>query len=184
MKIADADILLLPGYGDTPDGHWLKRWQAKMANAWVVEQKSWHQPVLKVWQDALEARLAKTSRPVVLVAHSLGCLLVADAARSLDPGKIRGAYLVAPTDLDRKSPKPKFDTGSFLPMPTAPLPFKAHVVASRNDPHCTYERAEDLARSWGATFQDAGEAGHLNHESGHGPWPEGLMSFAYFMKKL
>ena len=60
----------------------------------------------------------------------------------------------------------------------------AHLVASRNDPYCDYQRAEDLAGAWGATFQDAGEAGHINVESGHGPWPEGMMSFAHFMKRL
>ena len=31
---------------------------------------------------------------------------------------------------------------------------------------------------------DAGEAGHLNEESGHGPWPEGTMVFAKFISEL
>jgi predicted alpha/beta hydrolase family esterase len=184
LKISDTDILLVPGYGDTPPGHWMMRWQAKMANAWVVEQKNWFQPVRKVWQEALEKRLEKTTRPVVLVGHSLGCILIAHAAHSLPKDKVRGAFLVAPTDLERDAPKPAFDTGDFVPLPHAPLPFPTHVVASRTDPHCTYERAEGLAKAWGATFQDAGEAGHINLESGRGPWPEGMMSFAYFMKRL
>ncbi len=33
-------------------------------------------------------------------------------------------------------------------------------------------------------FADAGEAGHINAESGHGPWPEGSMTFAHFMTRL
>jgi hypothetical protein len=28
---------------------------------------------------------------------------------------------------------------------------------------------------------DAGESGHINAESGHGPWPEGIMVFAHFL---
>lgn len=184
MKISDSDILLVPGYGDTPEGHWMKRWQAKMANAWVVEQKNWFQPVLKTWQDALEKRLEKTSRPVVLVGHSLGCILIAHAANHLPKDKVRGAFLVAPTNLEREDPKPPFDAASFLPMPHAPLPFPAHVVASVNDPHCDYEAAIELAQVWGARLQSAGAAGHINMESGHGPWPEGMMSFALFMKRL
>ncbi|MBO6758957.1 MAG: alpha/beta hydrolase [Roseibium sp.] len=184
MKIADTDILLVPGQGDTPDGHWMKRWQAKMANAWVVEQLNWHQPVRKVWQDALVARVELANRPVVLVGHSLGCILIAHAGHVLPKGTVRGAYLVAPTDLERNAPKPVFDVAGFAPLPAAPLPFRTHLVASRTDPQCAFERAAEFAKSWGATFQDAGDAGHLNLASGHGPWPEGMMSFAAFMKRL
>ncbi|MEP0232934.1 alpha/beta hydrolase [Roseibium sp.] len=184
MKISEADILLVPGYGDTPDGHWMKRWQAKMANAWVVEQKNWSKPDRKIWQDTLLARLEKTTKPVVLVGHSLGCTLIAHSVHDLPKDKVRGTFLVAPTDLERKKPKPKFDVGAFVPLPQSPLPFHAHVVASRSDENCTYERAETFAKSWGATIQDAGEAGHINMASGHGPWPEGMMSFAHFMKRL
>jgi predicted alpha/beta hydrolase family esterase len=31
---------------------------------------------------------------------------------------------------------------------------------------------------------DAGEAGHINADSGHGPWPEGTMVFAKFLSQL
>jgi uncharacterized protein len=58
------------------------------------------------------------------------------------------------------------------------------LVASRNDPYCSYERAEDFAYAWGAVVVDAGESGHINAASGHGPWPEGLMRLAGFMKGL
>jgi len=33
-------------------------------------------------------------------------------------------------------------------------------------------------------FIDACESGHINSESGHGPWPEGSMVFAEFMTQL
>lgn len=58
------------------------------------------------------------------------------------------------------------------------------VVASRNDPFGTYEHADDIAAAWGALLLDAGEAGHINTESGHGPWPEGTIVFAQFLKRL
>lgn len=183
MKISEADILLVPGYGKTLPGHWLLRWQKKMANAHVVRLANVNQPVLKTWQDKLVEDVENATRPVVLVAHSLGCILVAHAVHALK-GKVKGAYLVAPSDWDRKGLVKDFDGGDFTPIPHHPCPFPAHVVASRNDPYCSYERAQDFANAWGATFQDAGEAGHINLESGHGPWPEGLMSFAHFMKKL
>jgi predicted alpha/beta hydrolase family esterase len=57
-------------------------------------------------------------------------------------------------------------------------------VASRNDHHGSYKEIEELGFAWGSHCLDAGEAGHINSESGHGPWPEGLMSLAGFLKKL
>ncbi|WP_150525897.1 RBBP9/YdeN family alpha/beta hydrolase [Roseibium sediminis] len=183
MKIADTDILLVPGYGETPPDHWMQRWQAKMANAWIVEQKDYFKPERQEWEDTLLARLAKTTRPVVLVGHSLGCILIAHAGDRLKD-KVRGAYLVAPSDWDRDGLVAEFDGGAFKPIPLSPLPFRTHVVASQNDPYCDFKRAEHFARSWGATLQDAGQVGHINIDSGHGPWPEGMMSFAGFMNKL
>jgi hypothetical protein len=32
----------------------------------------------------------------------------------------------------------------------------------------------DLADDWGAALVDLGDAGHVNADSGFGPWPEGL----------
>ena len=69
-------------------------------------------------------------------------------------------------------------------MSRDPLPFPSLLVASRNDPYSPYEVAEDTRFAWGAKVLDAGEAGHIDAESGHGPWPEGLMSFAGFLKGL
>ncbi|MFB2608362.1 alpha/beta hydrolase, partial [Rhizobium phaseoli] len=37
---------------------------------------------------------------------------------------------------------------------------------------------------WGSFLVDAGEAGHINADSGHGPWPEGTMVFAQFLSRL
>ncbi|MBO0344931.1 alpha/beta hydrolase [Roseibium sp. CAU 1637] len=184
MKISEADILLIPGYGDTPKDHWMRRWQGKMATAQVVEQKSWFKPVLKLWQDTLLAKVEQTERPVVLVGHSLGCHLIAHASLHWPKDKVVGAYLVCPPNLERTTNHPAFDVSSFLPIPHHPIKARTHVVASQNDPYGDFKLSEEFARKWGATFQDAGQAGHVNMESGHGPWPEGLLSFAHFMKRL
>jgi predicted alpha/beta hydrolase family esterase len=73
---------------------------------------------------------------------------------------------------------------TFGPYPRDPLPFPSLLVASRNDPFGSYEHADDIAAAWGSLLLDAGEAGHINAESGHGPWPEGTMVFAQFLGKL
>ena len=61
----------------------------------------------------------------------------------------------------------------WLDVPSAPLPFRAVVVASRDDPHCGYEAAELHATTWGAEVVDAGHVGHLDSKTGFGPWPHG-----------
>jgi predicted alpha/beta hydrolase family esterase len=35
-------------------------------------------------------------------------------------------------------------------------------------------RVRHWAQLWGSTLIDLGNAGHINTESGFGPWPEGL----------
>ncbi len=46
------------------------------------------------------------------------------------------------------------------------------------------DEAKELAEAWGAELVDAGDSGHLNSESGHGPWPDGLLRFAGFLMGL
>ena len=95
--------------------------------------------------------------------------------------KVRGAFLVSPPDFDGPNIPP--EAKSFKP-PTDPLPFPSMVVASTTDPLVTIERARGFAADWGSDFQLAGDAGHINVASGHGPWPEGLLMFAELMKRL
>ena len=103
--------------------------------------------------------------------------------RILPEGKVQGAFLVGLPDVERPDFIPAIDR-DFAPIPRDPLPFPSVLVASRTDPHCDYDKAEDIAYAWGSAIVDAGDAGHLNTDSGHGPWPEGLMRFAGFLKQL
>jgi predicted alpha/beta hydrolase family esterase len=66
----------------------------------------------------------------------------------------------------------------------ARLPFRSLVIGSGNDPYCTVDEAQELAGHWGADFVLAGDVGHINSESGHGPWPEGSMRLAGFLRSL
>ena len=47
-------------------------------------------------------------------------------------------------------------------------------------PECIQIRAEAA----NSLLLDAGDAGHVDPGSGHGPWPEGLMRFAAFIARL
>lgn len=183
MKISEIDILLIPGYGEVLDDHWMVRWANKMPTARIVRQDELHNPDMNDWMERLLEDIAASTKPVVVVGHSLGSILIAHGAEALKD-KILGAYIVAPSDWEREGLVETFDGGNFVPLPKNKLPFPAHLVASRNDPYCSYARSEELAADWGTSLQDAGEAGHINVDSGHGPWPEGMMSFAGFLSKL
>ena len=183
MRTSDCDILFVPGYSNSGPDHWQSRWQRKLSTARRVEQEDWHAPVRDAWVSRLAEAVESCRRPVVLVAHSLGVVTVVHAAPLLPRGIVRGGFLVALPDLEEADDMPAVDN-AFAPIPRDPLPFPSLLVASRSDPYCTYERAEDFAFAWGSALLDAGNAGHINTGSGFGPWPEGLMRFAGFLKRL
>lgn len=182
MKVKDADILIIPGYTNSGPDHWQSRWEQKLSTARRVEQAEWSKPVRDAWVATTARAIDQAERPVVLVAHSLG---IPTAIHALaESGKaVAGAFFVAPPDVANPAIRPKH-LMTFGPYPRDPLPFPSITVASRNDPFCKFEVAEDIAAAWGSLFIDAGESGHLNAESGHGPWPEGSLTFAHFMSRL
>ena len=183
MRVAEADLLFVPGLGNSGPDHWQTRWLERLSTGRRIDQGDWHRPVLADWAAAIIEAVAACKRPVVLIGHSLGVPAIAHAAAAFKPGMVRGAFLVAPPAEERLREISQIDP-AFAPFPRGPFPFPALLVASRNDIFSEYTQSEELARDWGATIVDAGENGHINAESGHGPWPEGLMSFAAFMAKL
>lgn len=182
MKTSDAELLILPGLGGGTRQHWYARWEAKLPTARRIDPADADQPDRAAWTAALVDAVAAAKRPVVLIAHSLGTTLAVHAAAETGLPGVAGAFLVGVPDVEREGVPA--EVKPFAPLPLGPLPFPSMVVASRTDPWCDYDRAEDLAASWGSLLIDAGDAGHLNDESGHGPWPEGLTRFAMLMKRV
>jgi serine hydrolase len=191
MRAAEAEILIIPGWSGSEEDHWQSRWQRSLKSARRVLQEDWYEPSLEDWVGRLRAEVENSKLPAVLVAHSLGVVTAIHAAPTLPAGKVAGAFLVAPADIENAADWPLtrgYDPcrslHGFTPIPRARLPFPAMLVASANDPYCRLERARELATAWGAEFVEAGECGHLNVNSGHGPWPEGLLRFGRFLKEL
>jgi len=183
MKTSDCEILIVPGYENSGVDHWQSRWERQLSTARRIEQESWDNPNKQEWIARIAQDVKRARQPVVLVGHSLGVVAIAHAAPLLPQGKVQGAFLVGLPDVERPDFFPAVDR-EFAPIPREPLPFPSVLVASRTDPHCDYEKAEDIAYAWGAAIVDAGDAGHINTDSGHGPWPEGLMRFAGFLQRL
>ena len=165
------NILILPGWQNSGPDHWQSRWEAQHGYR-RVDQHDWMQPRRGDWIARLEDVILSTDGPVLLVAHSLGCILTAAWAQvSRSTARVQGALLVAPGDAEREALRPVLP--SWSPIVRQCLPFPSVLVGSRNDPYCSFERAQGLASDWGSRFIDAGERGHINAESGLGDWPEG-----------
>ena len=166
-----SSVLLLPGWQDSGPQHWQSRWE-QLYGYTRVQQHDWMQPLRGDWMAQLEEAVLAASAPVVLVAHSLGCQLTAAwAAHSQHTARVKAALLVAPGDPERE--ELRVALRSWSPLVRQRLPFTAVLLASRNDPYCTFARAEGFAADWGASLIDYGDAGHLNAESGLGDWPQG-----------
>jgi uncharacterized protein len=186
MRIAEADVLILPGLGNSGPGHWQRRWGERFPHAAFVEQDDWDDPRLGDWVARIHQDIMLATRPVVLVAHSLAVLAVVHTAQRLKDTKVRGAFLVSPPDLGSEGlPSAVRELAkTFGNVPRDPLPFPSLLVISSNDPYGTVEHAADLAAAWGSELHHAGNAGHINVASGHGPWPEGLLMFTRLMQRL
>lgn len=182
MRAKDADILIIPGYTNSGPEHWQTRWETKLSTARRVEQAEWSKPVREDWVAKVAGAVNASGKPVVLVAHSLG---VPTAIHAIPHFRmpVAGAFFVAPPDVANPEIRPKH-LMTFGPYPRDPLPFPSMTVASRNDPFSAFEVTEDIAAAWGSLLLDAGEAGHINADSGYGPWPEGSMAFATFLSRL
>lgn len=164
-------VLILPGLYNAGPGHWQSRWQTLHPAFERVVQRDWHSPDRNEWVATLDAAIHASNEPVVLVAHSNACSLVAFWAHQ-HRGPVRGALLVSPADTEAATypPEPR----GFQPMPREPLPFPSIVVASSDDPYVSPARAQAFAASWGSRYVGIGARGHINHDSGLGDWPEGL----------
>jgi predicted alpha/beta hydrolase family esterase len=173
-------VLIVPGLRDAVALHWQTLLEARLRAAGA--------PVAAVPPMGREdldcaARVAAIERvagaldgPIVIVAHSGGCIMVAHWARQTARA-VQGALLATPPDFEEAMPAgyPTLDAlraGGWLPVPRERLPFTSLVAISRNDPLGRFDRVAALARDWGAEAVDLGEVGHLNPASGYGEWPQ------------
>ena len=178
--MSEPTVLVLPGWQNSGPLHWQSLWEAAHGYA-RVEQHDWLRPLRGDWIARLEEVVLAHATPperggaaprIVLAAHSLGCLLVAAwAAHSRNSALVHGALLVAPGDPEREALRGVLS--SWSPIVLQRLPFRSALLASHNDPYCSFERAGAFAAAWGSELLDCGASGHINAESGLGLWPQG-----------
>ncbi|WP_114649477.1 RBBP9/YdeN family alpha/beta hydrolase [Pseudothauera hydrothermalis] len=172
-------LLMLPGIGNSGPEHWQTLWASPQQNGRGFQPADWDRPQLDDWLAALDAAIDEDTAPVVLVAHSLACLLVAHwalpPARNPDRdnriARVRGAFLVAVPDPEA----PAFPSAAreFARPLAMPLPFPALVVASLDDPYGSMAYARRMAMGWAAGCVEVGAYGHINVVSAVGAWETG-----------
>ena len=168
-------LLIVPGLRDHVAQHWQTLLAAGRSDVLSVPPMGRDDLDCQARVDAIERAAQSVAGPIVIVAHSGGCIMVAHWARQTRR-TVQAALLATPPDFDTPMPEgyPTLDAlreSGWLPVPRSHLPFPALVAASRNDPLGRYERVAALARDWGTQLADLGEVGHLNPASGFGPWP-------------
>jgi uncharacterized protein len=188
---ANMHHLILPGWQNSGPAHWQSLWEAQLP-AERVMQHDWMRPLRGDWITRLENHVlsidehvaqetrqltaentSKTEeKDIILIAHSLGCHLVAAwAALSKQTYRVKGALLVAPPDGIREQFLPELK--SWRPPVLQKLPFPSICVISSNDPFCDLQPGKDMAAAWGSELIELGDKGHINADSGLGDWPQG-----------
>lgn len=84
-------IVIIPGWRDSPPGHWQSLWADQLAGAVRVQQDDWVTPSRSAWVASIAQTILAQPGPVVIAAHSLGCI----ATTHLPPevtARIAGAY--------------------------------------------------------------------------------------------
>lgn len=181
LNLDDLQILFVPPWENAGAEHWMSYWERKYQRIRRVEQRDWMNPNRAEWIAALDRCVGEQTKPVVLVAHSLGTITAAHWANE-SGREIKGAFLVAPPDVE--SPDAPAEIKDFAPVPRNAFDFPSAVVASSTDVYCSINRAADFARAWNSRFVEIGDAGHINSKSGHGEWTEGEKLLSEFIKAI
>lgn len=168
-----SNVVIVPGLRNSGPEHWQSHWQRWVPGAARVEQWDWEQPDLAQWSARVAATVDSLRGDVWLVAHSFGCLASVHALAQVG-ARVRGLFLVAPADPD------KFGIADQLPR--GRLPVQGMIVGSTTDPWLAWGKVKRLASRWDLPLLNAGDAGHINVESGHGEWREGWAWFRQFQR--
>lgn len=167
-----TNYLIVPGLGNSGPDHWQTYFQHSGDNFYRIEQQEWDAPTCEEWIMTIDQKVsAFDPSTVVLIGHSLGCCTIVHWAKKYKR-QIKGALLVAPSDLE--AAQYNFPVTGFAPIPLDKISFNTIVVASADDKWVSLDRARFFADSWGSALINIGDAGHINVDSGHTNWDEGL----------
>lgn len=201
MKLNEANILLISATNFdeylenihmekesaiSEEEHWQHRWHQKLPNSELIEAPKLNgdknitpNHAFLQWVSTIKQAITSSTKPILLIGNSYGVCAALTAVYDLIPNsqqQIKGAFWVAPAIFNVE------DETTILEMKK--LAFPSFLIASTNDAHMEQIQAIELANNLGSFFVDAGESGSINHQTGHGPWPEGLLMLSQFLSKI
>jgi len=164
--------LILHGWGGSDWPHWQAWLAAELAKDYgtvsfpLIQHP--HFPHLNRWKKEVEAHLADF-RPDTVVCHSLANTLWFHLCNEGKIEPVKKLVLVSP-------PRPDCDIEtikSFFPveLPENLFAESATLVVSTDDPYLTPEEAWKMQEALGIPMKTIEKGGHINAESGFGPWP-------------
>ena len=169
------EFLIIPGWQGSGPDHWQSYWEKSLQPSSRLSVSSWTYPQPHDWIQRINDQIQLASSPVILIAHSLGCIALTKWASQADQQlikKVKAALLVAPADVERAHCPAEI--ACFEPIPLSTLPFTSLVIGSSNDPSASEGRVRSFAKSWGSHCIILNNAGHINTASGHNQWSEGF----------
>ena len=178
MPASGEGVLIVPGYRGSGESHWQSWLHRELVGSRVLSGVSWHEPVLADWAERVREEIARAPAPLWIVAHSFGCLATVIAVADR-PQNVAGVILAAPADpqrfhllgLGRVDDRRLAVKTLADVLPAKALGVRGVLVASENDPWMSVPAAQQWAHDWELAIVNAGAVGHINAESGFGPWP-------------
>jgi len=165
-------VLILYGWHGSPAPHW-QDWLARelASRGYIVaflQLSDPMQPQKSIWLQEAKA-VMDDLRPDTVIAHSLGNILWWHLCNEEDLAPVKRLLMVAPPrDLgDIK------ELQSFFPV-ALPKNLKAGcalMVVSDDDPYLNKSESLRFARALGVKQKLFQSMGHINADSGFGPWP-------------
>ena len=119
---ANAHYFTVSGLGNSGPEHWQTFFETSGNNFQRINQTEWDAPACNDWIETIDKTLSDYDlSSVILIGHSLGCATIAHWTEKYKR-KIKGALLVAPSDLE--APQYTFPTKGFSPMPMNKINFR------------------------------------------------------------
>ena len=179
-EVGLRSFLILHGWQNRrPPEHW-QHWLAdrlREARTQVVypQLPAPDEPQLEVWLEELRGHLARLAGDErVVIGHSLGALLWLHHARDAsDP--VDRVLLVSPPGPEAPAPEiAAFFAIELNAGAVAAAAGSTEIVCSDNDPYSERGAVDAYAKPLRLRYHLIPGAGHINPDSGYGPWPEVL----------
>lgn len=180
--MSSREYLIIHGWeGSGPD-----HWQTWLANKLTAADESVRyprlpdpdRPVRERWMEAINTEVAAMEGQRIVICHSLGSVLWLHYAQQEAFVPVSRLLLVAPAG--PKTLESIDEVSGFLPIPLdAENIHKSandiRLVSSDGDEHCEEGADDYYGEKLGLTTDILPpKAGHINTDSGYGPWPEVL----------